>query len=166
MEIAQLKQYFKKIMEGTNGNNSSCSDIIDYANGNSITIEEIKKEYYNYKELENNIDNYIEENDLDDVLDRNQIKEHFKEIEVNNLFRIDQACLENFVDYMIIKINKENENIRKANIIFNKNGNGFLSTKITLPVPWVKELNFSENDKTAIIKIEDNKIIIEKENKE
>ncbi len=52
---------------------------------------------------------------------------------------------------------------RKANIIFNKNGNGFLSTKITLPVPWIKELGFSENDKSAIIKIEKNKIIIEKE---
>lgn len=52
--------------------------------------------------------------------------------------------------------------IRNANIIFNKNGNGFLSTKIALPVPWIKELGFSEKDKSAIITIEDNKIIIEK----
>lgn len=104
MKHYQLKQYFKKIMERTNGNHSSCSDIIDYADGSSITIEEIEKEYYNYIELESDIDDYIEENDLDDVFDRNQIKEHFKEIEANNLFRINQACLVSFVDYMIIKI--------------------------------------------------------------
>lgn len=51
---------------------------------------------------------------------------------------------------------------RNANIIFNKNGNGFLSTKIALPVPWIKELGFTENDKKALIKIENGKIIIEK----
>lgn len=54
--------------------------------------------------------------------------------------------------------------IRKANIIFNKNGNGFQSNKITLPVGWIKEMNFSENDKQAIIEFDSNKIIIRKVN--
>lgn len=52
---------------------------------------------------------------------------------------------------------------RRANIIFNKNGNGFLSTKIALPVPWVKNLKFDENNKNAIIEFDKNKIIIKKE---
>lgn len=52
--------------------------------------------------------------------------------------------------------------IRNANIIFNKNGNGNTSTKITLPVPWIKEMNFNEDDKTAILEICENKIIIRK----
>lgn len=53
--------------------------------------------------------------------------------------------------------------LRRANIIFSRNGNGFLSTKATLPVPWVKDLGFSKNNKGAIIEIADNKIIIRKD---
>ena len=57
------------------------------------------------------------------------------------------------------------EDERKANIIFNKNGHGSLTTKITLPVGWVRELGFSQQEKTAKIEIKDNKITIKKENK-
>ena len=52
--------------------------------------------------------------------------------------------------------------IRKMNVIFNKNSKGFTSTKIALPVPWVKELGFTETDKEATVEIEDNKITIKK----
>ena len=51
---------------------------------------------------------------------------------------------------------------RNANMIFNKNGNGFDTTKITIPVVWAKELGFTKDDKTAILKFDGNKIIIEK----
>lgn len=51
---------------------------------------------------------------------------------------------------------------RNANMIFNKNGNGFDTTKITIPVVWAKELGFTKDDKTAILKFDSNKIIIEK----
>ena len=54
--------------------------------------------------------------------------------------------------------------IRNANIIFSKNGNGFLTTKITLPVGWVKELGASVEDKEVIITFNNKKIeIIKKE---
>lgn len=46
--------------------------------------------------------------------------------------------------------------------MFNKNGNGFTTTRITLPVPFVKELGFTEEDRDCTIKLIDNKIIIEK----
>lgn len=52
--------------------------------------------------------------------------------------------------------------IRKANILFNKNGHGSLTTRITLPVPFVKELGFTGNDREALIILEKNQIIIRK----
>ena len=63
---------------------------------------------------------------------------------------------------MITKINKQNENQRKANMIFNKNGNGSDTTRITIPVIWAKKLGFTSEDREAIIRLKDNKIIIEK----
>ena len=54
--------------------------------------------------------------------------------------------------------------IRNANIIFSKNGNGFQTTKITLPVGWVKELGATAEDKEVIIKFDNKRIeIIKKE---
>lgn len=52
--------------------------------------------------------------------------------------------------------------IRNANILFNKNGHGSLTTRITLPVPFVRELGFNEDDREALIICEENQIIIRK----
>ena len=49
---------------------------------------------------------------------------------------------------------------RKANIIFSKNGNGFQTTKITLPVGWVKELGATVEDKEVTITLKNKKIEI------
>ena len=51
---------------------------------------------------------------------------------------------------------------RIANIIFSKNGNGFLTTKITLPVGWVKELGATPDNKEVIIVSNGKKIEIMK----
>lgn len=163
MKNEDLRRYFDKIKEGTNGDNASNSNIIDYQNGESIHIEDIKEEYYKYLELEEDIDNYIEEEDLDDVNDCDKIKAHFKNRINEDLFMFNQGFLKDFVEYMIIKINKNNENIRKANMIYNKTGNGATTTKITIPVTWAKKLGFSIENKAAKIYLKDNKIIIEKE---
>lgn len=54
--------------------------------------------------------------------------------------------------------------MRKANIIFSKNGNGFSTTKITLPVGWVRELGASLEDKEVVLVLDNKKIeIIKKE---
>ena len=163
MKREVLENYFNKIKILTNGDNTSNSEIIDYSNGNSISIDEVEKEYYKYKELEEEIDNYIEDEYLDDVLDADKIKEHFKYRIDEDLFLYNQAYLKDFCEYMSTKKEKQNENMRKANDIFGKNGNGFVSTKIALPVPWIKKLGFTEDNKNAIISLQDNKIIIEKE---
>lgn len=157
-----LLKYFENIKEKTNGDNTSNSEIIDYENGNSIDIEQVENEYYNYLDLQQEISDYIEENDLDDIADIDKIKNHFSEIN-DDLFDFRQAVLKDFVNYMVIKINIKNEKQRKTNIIFGKNGNGYTTTKITLPVGWVKDLGFTENDKSAIIKIQGDIIEIKKE---
>lgn len=51
---------------------------------------------------------------------------------------------------------------RIAKIQFGKNGQGYRSTRITLPVPWVDELGITENHRDVKISIKKNKIIIEK----
>lgn len=159
--MRNLEKCFREIMEKTGGNCSSNDEVIDYTNGNSVSLNEIEDEYQKYLELEEEIDDYVNENDLDDVFDKDKIINHFKDVE--DYFKLDQACLKDFVDCMEIKINKQNSQIRKANMIFNKNGNGFSTTKITIPVPWAKKLGFSENDKEGFIILKDNQIIIQKE---
>ncbi len=57
------------------------------------------------------------------------------------------------------------KNKRNVKIIWGKNGNGFASTRITLPVPWAKKLGFTEEDKEALIELKDNEVIIRKNKK-
>lgn len=102
MKKELLDKYFNKIREITRGDNTSDSDIIDYLDGSSISKSEIEEEYYRYLELNNNINDYIEENDLDDIKDMKKIAEHFNLDE--KYFFIGQAALIDFVDYMKIKI--------------------------------------------------------------
>lgn len=162
MKEEQIKKYFEKIKEATGGDNTSNSEIIDYENGNSIDIRQIKEEYCKYIELQDEISDYIENNDLDDVSDKNEIIEYYKDTIDEDLFEIDQAVLVNFVAYMTTKIKKQNAKQRKANMMFNKNGNGADTTRITIPVIWAKKLGFTAENREAIIKLEENKITIEK----
>ena len=163
MKEEQIKKYFEKIKEATGGDNTSNSEIIDYENGNSIDIRQIEEEYYKYIELQDEISDYIEDNDLDDVSDKNEIIEHYKDKIDEDLFEFGQAVLVNFIEYMTIKIKKQNAKQRKANMMFNKNGNGADTTRITIPVIWARKLGYTENDKTAIIKLKENSIEIIKE---
>ena len=58
---------------------------------------------------------------------------------------------------------KEDVEIRTTKILFAKNGNGYTTTRITLPVPWVKEMGFDDVNRTATLKFDGEKIIINKE---
>lgn len=53
--------------------------------------------------------------------------------------------------------------LRKINISFNKGGSGSLNSRISLPIKWTRELGFSEDDKKAVVEIDNNKIVIRKE---
>lgn len=58
-------------------------------------------------------------------------------------------------------------NKRTAKINFNRNGQGFLSPKLTLPVPFVESLGLTEDNREVVIEYDKkaNKIIISKEEK-
>lgn len=58
------------------------------------------------------------------------------------------------------------EEKRKARIIFHKAGNG-KSAKITLPIPWLRELEISEEEREVNLWLDKDtkKITIEKANK-
>ena len=51
---------------------------------------------------------------------------------------------------------------RTTRVQFGKNGQGYVTNRITLPVPWVKELGITEDEREVKIILEDDKIIIEK----
>lgn len=157
-----LERYFNQILAMTKGDNTSDSDIIDYENGQSISKDEIESEYYKYLDLQSKIDDYIEENDLDDT-NQEDIKQVIKQFpETEGFLLWNQACLVDFPNYMSLKIEHMLSNVRVAKMIFSKNGNGFLTTKIAIPVPWVKEMNLTENDRECILEFKDNQIIIKK----
>ena len=107
MKTELLKKFFEEIKLKTHGDNTSNSEIIDYDDGTSISINEVEQEYYNYLDLQNEISEYIEENDLDDVSNKNEIKKHFVDRINEDLFEYNQAVLKDFVDYMAIKLNKD-----------------------------------------------------------
>lgn len=51
---------------------------------------------------------------------------------------------------------------RNQRIIYNKDGHGTLTTKISLPIKWTREMGFSENDRNALIDFDGKKITIKK----
>ena len=110
MKKETLDRYFEEIKELTEGNNTSNSDIIDYADGSSIDREEIEEEYYKYCELVDEIDEYIDDNDLDDIKDRDEIIKHFSNILDEDYFEFSQAILKDFARYMSGLINKKVKN--------------------------------------------------------
>lgn len=167
MKTEDLRIYFRKIKEGTNGTDvSNPGETIDFENGNSITINEIKNEYSKYLELCQEVDDYIEDyesRDLYTTIKYDDLVKHFENIIDEDYFKYNESCLKDFVDYMVTKINKKNECVRKVNLMFAKNGNGYTTTRITIPVPWAKELGFTEQDRTGILLLEEGKVILKKE---
>ena len=55
---------------------------------------------------------------------------------------------------------------RKAKIIFNKSGGNSkgnaITNRITIPTSWIKYLSITEDNREVILKLIDNKIVIEK----
>lgn len=51
---------------------------------------------------------------------------------------------------------------RTLNVIFGKGGSGSTTTRLTLPIKWVKELGIDIEHKEVVATLEDDKIIIKK----
>ncbi len=65
-------------------------------------------------------------------------------------------------------LGKRNGEIRNAKVIFALSGGkaskGSQTTRITLPITWVRKMGITPEHREVQIKFEDNKIIIEKKN--
>ena len=51
---------------------------------------------------------------------------------------------------------------RRLRILYNKNGQGRMSTKITLPLPWLREMGVTETDREVTVSYDGERIVIEK----
>lgn len=52
--------------------------------------------------------------------------------------------------------------IRELKVMFNNDGKGNYTNKISLPKTWIERMGVTSEDREVIVKFEDNKIIIEK----
>lgn len=51
---------------------------------------------------------------------------------------------------------------KQSNVHFNKNGQGRMGIKITLPINWIRSLGVSEEDKKVNLRFDGSRIVIEK----
>lgn len=58
-----------------------------------------------------------------------------------------------------MSLNKER---RELKIMFNDDGKGSYTNKISLPKTWITQMGITPEKREVIVKFEDNKIIIEK----
>ena len=59
---------------------------------------------------------------------------------------------------------KEKDTIRELKIMFNNDGKGTYTNRISLPKTWIAQMGITKEEREVIVKFEDNKIIIEKKN--
>ncbi|WP_343101920.1 AbrB/MazE/SpoVT family DNA-binding domain-containing protein [Romboutsia sp. MSSM.1001216sp_RTP31141st1_G3_RTP31141_220114] len=51
---------------------------------------------------------------------------------------------------------------RNLNVSFNKSGRGSLTTRVTLPIAWIKEMGIDEENRKIEVVFENNEIRIKK----
>ncbi len=89
---------------------STVDYLLDFKNGEAIYYlsdsyddDPIAQLYIEYCEMEDLLDWYIEDNDLDDCCDYEQIVNHFSDWEEKGYFRYNQAILIEFEDFALSK---------------------------------------------------------------
>lgn len=118
-------------------------DKSDYYNN---TEKEHQKEIAYFKMLEQNFGIILDEKKLQSINEElNEELENFTN-NLSNAFSRDDS----------------DNNSRYVNMIFNKNGNGNVTTKINIPVPWAKKLGFTNDYREGVLLLKDDKIILMK----
>lgn len=51
---------------------------------------------------------------------------------------------------------------RNLNITYNKSGSGSVTSRISLPITWLREMGVDENNREVIIEFKNNSIVISK----
>lgn len=74
---------------------SNYSDVyyIDFEDGSYLTVDDIREIIKLYDSIDDEIERYIEDNDLDDSTDEKKIKSHFEEYDEKGFFYVNQAAL-------------------------------------------------------------------------
>ncbi|MGL4801981.1 MAG: AbrB/MazE/SpoVT family DNA-binding domain-containing protein [Cetobacterium sp.] len=54
--------------------------------------------------------------------------------------------------------------VRDLNIIFNKSGTGSTSTRLSIPIKWLRQMDISQDERGVTVYFDGEKIIITKEN--
>lgn len=107
MKRENLLRCFNRIMKGINGNNSSNSEIIDYAVEKCISIDTIEENYYKYLMLCDEISEYVDEHDLDRIKDAERIKDEFENYIDRDLFEFNSGFLLDFDEFMIVVLKND-----------------------------------------------------------
>lgn len=92
----------------------------------SFSKDDLVQEYRDYKELEEDLDDYIDENNLDDLKDYEIIVKHFKNEVKFNCFEPVQAVLVDFKEYITKKIDKTLSEYAKLDDNFDKQINKYI----------------------------------------
>ena len=51
------------------------------------------------------------------------------------------------------------------NIIFNKAGSGSMSTKVSIPISWIRQMGISQEDRNVVLEFDGKQITIRKHKK-
>lgn len=54
------------------------------------------------------------------------------------------------------------KNSRILKVLFSKSGSGSTTTKITLPITWIKEMGIDEENREVEVSFDNGKIVIQK----
>ena len=88
------KMVYESIMKNVpTATNDSDVYYIDFEDERYTTIDDIREIIKLYDSIDDEIERYIEDNDLDDVLDEKKIKSHFEEYDKKGFFYVNQAAL-------------------------------------------------------------------------
>lgn len=52
---------------------------------------------------------------------------------------------------------------RNMNIIFNKAGSGSMSTKVSIPISWIRQMGISQDDRNVVLEFDGKQIIVKKQ---
>lgn len=104
-EKNQIMNWLKNNINKEVKEQQSSDEYIDFADETSFGIYDIEECEKEYNKINEEIEEYIEENNLDNVNDNEKIQKHFEKF-VKYMYA-NQACIYDFKDFLKIKIEME-----------------------------------------------------------
>lgn len=97
------KLVYKTILENVPGATDISNDyfFIDFEDGSCISADGIREIINLYDRIDDEIESYIEDNDLDDSTDEKEIKSHFEEYDKKGFFYLCQAAMKPLADFAL-----------------------------------------------------------------